>query len=91
MEKSFGLMYGTLTPAKGPELNELSLPPSVACFGEDSRRQRQNRIGDEVIGAEENTAGGSREIDDAEWFATLGHGDALNSPAICDFVDELGS
>src|SRR5438309_3567440 len=34
MEKSFGLMYGTLVPANGPEVKELSVPPWVACLGE---------------------------------------------------------
>src|ERR1700738_562853 len=34
MEKSLGLMYGTLTPASGPDLKELSFPPCVACLGE---------------------------------------------------------
>ncbi len=34
MEKSFGLIYGTLTPASGPEVKELSVPPWVARLGE---------------------------------------------------------
>src|SRR5580698_8429510 len=56
----------------------------------NSRSQRKNRIGDEVIGAEEDAAGRSREIDDAEGLATLGDGDALNSPAVRHRVDESG-
>src|ERR1700688_1899061 len=34
MLKAFGLTYGILTPASGPEVKELSVPPCVACLGE---------------------------------------------------------
>lgn len=72
-------------------LKRIIRSPFRGLFGSDSRREWQNRIGDEVIGAEENTAGGSREIDDAEWFSALSHGDALNSPSICYSANQFGT
>ncbi len=91
MAKSFGLIYGTLNLRQvGSGFERIVGPTLGSLFRRNSRRQRKNRIGDEVVGAEENAGGRSREIDHAERLAALGHGDALNAPAIRHPVGESG-
>ena len=76
-------------PANGPLVKVLSVPPSVAC-GCDSRSERNNRIGDVVVRAEVNAGRGTRKIDNAEGLPALRHGDALDSPAVHNLVDQSG-
>ena len=67
---------------KRPGFEGIAGPPLSSLLGRDSRSQRKNWIGNEVVGTEENTGSRSREVDDAERLATLGHGDTLKTPAI---------
>src|SRR5580692_5831836 len=86
-----GVDVGNPDSSKRTGFERIVGPTLGSLMWRDSRSQWKNRIGDEVVGAEENASGRSREIDDAEGFAALSHGDTLDAPAVRRFVDESGS
>ena len=57
-------------------------PTLRRLFWRNARSQRQNRIGDEIIGAEENACRRSGKVDHAEWLTAFRNGYALHAPAI---------
>src|SRR5579862_6869661 len=64
---------------------------SSACgrlLRRDSRLQRKNWIGDEVIGTVVNAGRGSRKIDNAERLTRFRHRDALETPAVYRRIDQ---